>query len=417
MTVQDLFRQPETLEAPFDFFAQLRDEAPVFFSETLNAYVVTRFQEAEHVLRTPAIFSSYPASASAQTSAAFAPQYERIYEELNTFPPLPTLVITDGEAHRRYRAVAEKAFTPSAVRAMEDKIRTLIDDLIDAFIDEGKTDLYASLCLKLPSFVMCDLLGFPREAAPLLKRGADSSPRLTSAALETEETRIELHRDRARMYRYIQDFIARYREAPEDNLLSQIIHAPTMDGVPLTERELISIAGTLNVGGNETTVNGLGNMFYVALTVPGLIDHLRAQPKDISRLIDESLRLESAVSAMPRRVTEDTELAGVKLPAGSHLFVSFAAANRDGCKFEDPTQLNLERKGIRNHLTFGAGAHFCLGAPLARIELNLALEGVLKRLDNIRIDPDATPLRHQRKFVVRGVESLPIRFEKRRGEC
>lgn len=413
MTVQDLFRNPEILEAPFDFFSKLRDEAPVFFSDTLNAYVVTRFQEAEYVLRTPEIFSSYPAGASAQTSAAFATQYQWIYDELNTFPPLPTLVITDGDTHRRYRAVAEKSFTPAAVRAMEDKIRTLVDELIDAFIDDGKTDLYASLCLKLPSFVMCDLLGFPRDAAPLLKRGADSSPRLTSAALETEETRIELHRDRARMYRYIQDYIERYRKTPENNLLSEIIHAPTNDGVPLTERELISIAGTLNVGGNETTVNGLGNMFYVALTTPGLIDHLRENPKGISRLIDESLRLESAVSAMPRRVVEDTVLAGVQILAGSHLFVSFAAANRDERKFESPDKLNLERKGIRNHLTFGAGAHFCLGAPLARIELNLAIEGVLARLDDIRLDPDAVPMRHQRKFIVRGVESLPIRFQPR----
>jgi cytochrome P450 len=411
MAVPDLFKIPQTLESPFEFFGRLREEEPVFFSETLNAYVVTRFDYVDHILRTPAIFSSYPAGASAQTSAAYAPQYESIYEDLGTFPPLPTLVITDGEVHRRYRAIAERAFAPATVRQLEGKIVALVDALIDAFVEDGRTDLYAALCLKLPSFVMCDVLGFPRDAAPLLKKGADTSPRLTSAALETEETRIQLHRERAEMHRYIQDYIARYTAQPEDNLLSHIIHSPTSDGVPLTMRELISIAGTLNVGGNETTVNGLGNMFYSALTIDGMIDHLRDQPDDIPRLIEESLRLESAVSAMPRRVVEDTELGGVRLPAGSHLFVCFAAANRDDRKFGDPDKADLCRKGIRNHLTFGGGAHFCLGAPLARIELKLAMEGVLRRLDRLMLDPVAPAVQHQSKLVVRGVRSLPVVFQ------
>ncbi len=413
MSVQDQFRNADMLADPFAFFARLREEAPVFFSETLNAFVVSRYKDAEYVLRTPEIFSSYPSGASAQTSAAFATQYEAIYTEMGTCPPLPTLVITDGDVHRRYRAVAESAFAPAAVRAMADKVRALMNELIDGFIDQGKVDLYAAICLKLPSFVMCDVLGFPREAAPLLKRGADTSPRLTSAALETEETRVELHRARAEMHLFIQKYIAKYRQTPADNLLSHIIHAPTLDGVPLTERELVSIAGTLNVGGNETTVNGLGNLFHVALTVPGMLDHLREHPKDIDRLIEESLRIESAVSAMPRRVVAETTLGDVTLPADSRLFVSFASANRDDARFDAADQVDLARKGIRNHMTFGMGAHFCLGAPLARLELRLAMECLLARLDDMRIDTAAPPITHQRKFIVRSVDSLPITFTPR----
>jgi cytochrome P450 len=404
--IYDLFGSPEVLSSPFDYLQTLRDDAPVFFSETLNAFVVTRFEDVKYVLNTPQLFSSYPA-ATAQTSAGFASQYASIYEDVGTYPPLPTLVVTDGDVHRRYRAIIEKAFAPAAVKLMEDKVRSTVHALVDVFAGAGKVDLYAELCLKLPSFVMCDVLGFPREAAPLLKRGADTSPRLTSGALESEETRRDLHRQRAEMYVFIQRYIERYRASPESNLLSEIIHAPTSDAVPLTERELVSIAATLNVGGNETTVNGLGNMFYVALETPGMMARLRANRQDIPRLIDESLRLESAVSAMPRRVVQSTVLNGVVLPGGAALFVSFAGANRDDRQFLCPNEVDLARKGLRNHLAFGMGPHYCAGVTLARLEMKIAMEVVLERLQDIRLDG---PIRHQGKLVVHGVEALPIAF-------
>jgi cytochrome P450 len=341
--------------------------------------------------------------------AAFAPEYHSIYTDKGTYPPLPTLVITDGEVHRRYRATVEKAFSAEAVRAMEPGIRALVDALIDDFIADGKVDLYKALCLKLPSFVMCDVIGLPREAAPLLKRGADTSPRLVSSALETEESRRALNGERADMYVYIQGYIEKYRSEPQDNLLSRIIHTDPPDGVPLTVRELISIAGTLNVGGNETTTNGLGNMFYRAFLDPEAQQAARAEP---ARFVDESLRLESAVSAMPRWVMSDTEIGGVAIPAGARLFVSFLAANHDERRFACPHLMDAQRPAVRNHMAFGAGPHFCLGAPLARLEMRIALERVLDRLADIRLDP-TIEIRRQQKMIVRGIENLPILFTAR----
>jgi cytochrome P450 len=253
---------------------------------------------------------------------------------------------------------------------------------------------------------MCDVIGLPREAAPLLKRGADTSPRLASSALESEESRRALNGERADMYVYIQSFIEKYRAAPQDNLLSRIIHTDPPDGVPLTVRELISIAGTLNVGGNETTTNGLGNMFYRAFLDPEAQHAARADP---GRFVDETLRLESAVSAMPRWVMSDTEIDGVAIPAGARLFVSFLAANHDERKFACPHLLDAQRPAVRNHMAFGAGPHFCLGAPLARLEMQIALERVLDRLADVRLDP-AIPIRRQQKMIVRGIENLPILF-------
>jgi len=410
MALQDLFGSPSTLAAPFDYLQELRDQAPVFFSEKLNAFVITRWADVQYILSKPKLFSSFPLGASASTSAAFATEYAAIYLDMGTLPPLPTLVITDGDVHRRYRDVANRNFSPADMRALEGSIRLIVDELIDAFIEAGSADIYADLCLKLPSFTMCDVLGLPREGAPILKRGADTSPRLQSGALETEETRRDLHRQRAEMHVFIQQYIRRYRENPADNLISQIIQAPTNDGIPLNEQELISIIGTLNVGGNETTVNGLGNMFYVALTTHGMIDKLSSNPAEIPAFIEESLRLESAVSAMPRRVVQDTELHGIRLPAESRLFVVFAAANRDDTRFACPHQVDLERSPITGHMGFGMGPHFCLGAPLARLQMRVAMEIVLTRLRNLRLDPEALPVQHQSKLVVRGVAALPVTF-------
>jgi cytochrome P450 len=396
MVMQDRFGSKEMLADPFAYFAALRDDAPAFYSDTLGAFVVTRYEDVVHVLTSPKVFSSFPAGASPSAMAAFAPEYHSIYYDKGTYPPLPTLVITDGDVHRRYRATVEKAFSAAAVRAMEPGIRALVDELIDDFIADGSVDLYQALCLKLPSFVMCDVIGLPREAAPLLKRGADTSPRLASSALETEESRRALNGERAEMYVYIQSYIEKYRADPPD-------------GVPLTVQELISIAGTLNVGGNETTTNGLGNMFYRAFLDPDALHSARAQA---ARFVDESLRLESAVSAMPRWVMSDTEIGGIAIPAGARLFVSFLAGNHDERKFVCPHLLDAGRPAVRNHLAFGAGPHFCLGAPLARLEMQIALERVLDRLADIRLDPTIT-IRRQQKMIVRGIENLPILFTAR----
>jgi cytochrome P450 len=409
LAIEDRFGSKETLADPFAYFAELRDEAPAFYAQSLGAYVITRFDDVVRVLTSPQVFSSFPAGASPSAMAAFAPEYHSIYTDKGTYPPLPTLVITDGEVHRRYRATVEKAFSAEAVRGLESGIRTLVDELIDDFIADGRVDLYKSLCLKLPSFVMCDVIGLPREAAPLLKRGADTSPRLASSALETEVSRRALNGERADMYVYIQSYIEKYRADPQDNLLSRIIHTDPPDGVPLTMRELISITGTLNVGGNETTTNGLGNMFYRAFLDPAAQLSARAEP---ARFVDESLRLESAVSAMPRWVMSDTEIGGVAIPAGARLFVSFLAANHDERRFACPHLMDAQRPAVRNHMAFGAGPHFCLGAPLARLEMRIALERVLDRLADIRLDP-TIEIRRQQKMIVRGIENLPILFTAR----
>ena len=211
------------------------------------------------------------------------------------------------------------------------------------------------------------------------------------------------------MYVYIQMYIDKYRRNPADNLLSRLVHLTPENGGPLTDRELISLAGTLNVGGNETTTNGLGNMFLRAFQEPDIQARLRRSPSQISAFAEESLRVESAVSAMPRWVVADTEIGGIPVAAGSRLFASYLSANHDERRFACPHAVDIDRKAVRNHLAFGAGPHYCLGAMLARLEMEVAMERVLARMDDIRLDPEI-PVRRQAKMIVRGVENLPILF-------
>lgn len=396
---------------PFDYLDELRETPGATFVPSLGAWIVTRQADCMQVLGDPDSFSSVPFDAPG-LMANFASEYVPIYTAAGVPPCIPTLVTTDKQIHRRYRGAVDRSFNAGSVRAMDGDIRTLVDSLIDGFIDDGRVDLYAALCMTLPLYLICDIVGIPRDKAPLLRRSADAQARLAGGAAETPENRIALHRDQAEFHAYLVPLIAERRAEPDEQLLSRMIHTPTDDGTLLSDAELLSIVSTLNVGGNETTTNGLGSMFWRCFADPAQQAMLRADRTKVDRFIEETLRLETPVAAMPRWVYRDTMIGDVAIPAGSPLLVSFQGANRDPAAYGCPGQLDPSRTGIRNHLAFGKGPHFCLGAMLSRLELNIALGRVLDRMQNIRLDPDADPVAHQKKITVRGLTALPILFDK-----
>lgn len=411
MPVSDRFADPVMIEEPYDYYDRLRSEAPIYFSPVLQAYFVSRHADAEYILTNPQLFSSNP-GASGQMFTNFMASYRAIYSDAGTVPPLPTLVTTDGATHQRYRKAVEGAFTPAAVRSLERRIGVLVDTLIDDFIDTGHTDIYQSFCLRLPLYVICDMLGLPRSDAPLMRRGADAAARLAVAALESEESRIALHRELAGFHVYLQGHIDHYRRQPGDNLLSHMIHTLPEDGRPLDDQELISLLTVLNVGGNETTTNGLGNMFALCFGDAALQQRLRDDAGAIGPFMEEALRVESPVSALPRWALAESDINGFTVPAGACLQISYAAVNRDPARYPEPAGLDLERPHVRRHMAFGMGPHFCVGNVLARAEMKTAMQRVLERLDDVRIDNDGAALPHDGKLVVRALQSLPIRFRR-----
>jgi cytochrome P450 len=256
------------------------------------------------------------------------------------------------------------------------------------------------------------MLGLPREDSELLKRAADTAPRLAGGALETPETVVALHQEQVEFHKYLMQQIARRRATPDDTLISQLIYTPPEDGVPLSDEELLSIITTLNVGGNETTTNGLGNMFKLCFGQEGMQEKLRANRELVPAFVEEALRLEAPVATMVRFTIQDTELGGVPIPAGATVMISFQGGNRDERQFGCPAEIQLDRKGIRNHLAFGAGVHYCLGAMLARLELKVALNRILDRMTDIKIANQGCPLTHEPKLIVRALTRLPVTFTK-----
>jgi cytochrome P450 len=407
--IEDRFTDPATLECPFSYLAMLRDRAPVYRSENLRSYFVTRYSDVQYILNNPEIFSSSPGD-SIDFMANFSPRFDPIYQSAGVPPQTPTLVTTDGTQHARYRNHIDRTFGARSVRDMEPKIDQLIDELIDTFIDENAVDLYERFCLLLPLYVICDLIGLPRSDAKFLRSVADGSVRLATGGAETEDSRNKLHQLQVEFHLYLNDHIARVRAHPDDTLLSNIVHTETSDGTFLSDAEVMSLVSTLNVGGNETTTNGLANMFLLCFRQPDLQETLRNDRTLVPKFVEEAMRLETAVATMPRWCRQDVELSGMSIPAGSVIQVSFCAANRDPNKFTDPDEVDLTRKGSRNHMAFGMGVHYCLGAMLARMELQAAMNRFLDRMANVSI-AGAIP-KHRPKLLGRVLSELPIVFEK-----
>jgi len=407
MIIEDKFLDALTISDPYQYLDLVRDKQPVFFAKSIDAFVVTRYEDAKQVLANTAVFSSLPRG-GVNFMANFAPQYRYIYERAAVPPPLPALVVTDGEVHRRYRSHVEGFFTAVSVRALDEKIKIIVDDLIDQFIADGSVDLYRRFCLRLPLYVICDLLGLPRDQIELFQAAADASVRLAGGTGESEESRVELHQTTARFHKFLAGEIERVRRTPDEYLLSAIVHKPASDSKHLTDEELMSFVGSFNAGGNETTTNGLGNMFLTVIQQPLLMDALRLDRQLIPKFVEEVLRLQSPVTSLPRWVTVDTQLAGVAIPAGSVVIVNITACNRDPVRFKCPAEIDLDRPGLRNHMAFGLGPHYCLGSILARIELAVALGRVFDRTTELAIDGPVPT--HGAKVIVRALQSLPVRF-------
>jgi cytochrome P450 len=410
--MQDWFSDPQTLECPWKAYEIMRDEKPIYFSDCLGAYIVTRYADIQKISSDQKLFSSMPEDSDEFGDLNYSSFFNGVYEELGVPVQVPTLVRTGGEQHRGYRNLVDRYFSLPVVNRMRPKLTAIVDDLIDDFIDAGRVDLHRDFCQKLPLEVMCSLLGLPSDQAERLAGSADAQTRLATGAIETEPRRVELHRQQALFHAFLLDLFERKRKEPDGSILSDLLHDSAGTGSPPTDAELCSLVSLMNIGGHETTVSGLGNMFYLAFSRPGLEQTLRENPKLVPKFVEEALRLESPVVVMIRTPTEDTEVGGVALPKGKLILLNYASANRDDRQFTCPDQLNLERKGLRNHVAFGSGVHYCLGANLARAELELAMTRILERMHDIRIDETAEPVVHQAKVGVRTLASLPIVFTK-----
>lgn len=395
-------------ECPYDFYKAMREEQPVYQVPGMGFYIVSRYEDVLEALRSPDVFSSKmgfrPGSVPAEAI--------RIYEEEGYGKEVDTLVSNDPPSHTRFRALVDRAFTPSRVKKMESYIDAIAQELIDSFIEAGEVDIHKQFSIALPLMVIADQLGVPRADMDKFKEWSDAAV-LPLGLIITDEQQIECAKLGVEMQHY---FVARFeerRKEPKDDMLTDLVQARIEGEQPLNTEELLSIVQQLLVAGNETTTSAISSGVMLLINNPDQIPILRADRKRYETLAEEVLRAESPVQGLFRMTTRDVEIGGTTIPQGSTVNLRYGSANRDDGRFEGAEKFDVCRKNAGAHLAFGAGIHHCIGAQLARREIIVALRGLVERLDDMELAVPEEDLHHFPSVILRGYTALPIRFKKR----
>ena len=322
------------------------------------------------------------------------------------------MCIRDSPEHRQLRKLFQHAFRPSRIDALESEIRDLAHTLIDGFVEEGRCDWVRQFAVPLPLIVIGRQMGAEESDIWRIKAWTDAWVQRLGM-MQTEEEAIRSTQMEVEAQKYFQPIFERLRVQPDDTLLSDLVNTEVPGwGRPMNDNELHAemMADTF-VGGSETSTNALSAGMMLLIQSPDQWRRLKTEPELVlPTLVEEVLRLESPVQGLFRTAAVDSEIGGVLIPAGSRLNLRYAAANRDDSVFDDPDRFDAGREEARNHLAFGFGAHYCLGAPLARRELLVGFRAMVERLDEIWFVDGANDFAHHPNFVLRALKELHIGF-------
>jgi cytochrome P450 len=385
---------------PFPFYAQLRAEAPVFPVTLMKqrAWLITRYDDVLNVLKDERF-------AKDRRNAMTPEQLKKLPWVPSMFKPLEqNMLDLDSPDHTRLRALVHKAFTPRMVEQMRDQIQHLANQLLDAAEPKGRMDLIADFALPLPLTVIGQILGVPAKDNPKFHRWSKT---LISGG--TNRNLIVLIPNIMAFMRYLRKLIKERRAYPKDDLITALVQAK--DGSDqLSEDEILAMILLLLIAGHETTVNLIGSGTLALLEHPDQFVKLNDEPEHIKTAIEELLRFVCPVEmATERYAREDITIEGTTIPRGELVMAVIGSANRDAKFFDNPDSLDITRKNNK-HLAFGHGVHFCLGAPLARLEGQIAINTLIQRMPNLRLNIAPDQIRWRGTFVLRGLESLPVSF-------
>ncbi|HKS49003.1 MAG TPA: cytochrome P450 [Amycolatopsis sp.] len=389
----------EFLQDPHAVYRQLRKEAPVrqaVMPRGLRVWLVTRYADARAVLADPRLSKdSNRARELFRTHVTATETPDTAMQAMSGH-----MLNSDPPDHTRLRKLVNKAFTARTVARLRPRIEQITADLLDGVAAAGKVDLLESFAFPLPITVICELLGVPREDREKFRSWTN-----TMVSASTYE---DVARDAGAMAQYLTALVGQKRQVPTEDLLSDLVHV-SEEGDSLSDAELLPMAFLLLVAGHETTVNLIGNSVLSLLNHPDQLAKLRADPSLLPNAIEEVLRFDGPVNiATLRFTTEPVRVGEVEIPAGQFVMASLMAANRDGDRFPDADRLDITRQP-GGHLAFGHGIHYCVGAPLARLEAEVALDGLLRRFDTLALDGEPIALRWRDSTLVRGLATLPIR--------
>lgn len=386
---------------PFPFYARLRADAPVFpvtlRRKTQRAWLVTRYDDVIAVLKDDQRFVKTPSTAMTPAQLKQAPRMPAMFKALQR-----NLLGLDGADHDRLKALVHKAFTPRMVEQMREQTQQVTDQALDRAEHNGKMDLITEFALPVPLTIIGRILGVPERDNPRFNRwtkafvsiGSNKHPILAIPSI-------------LQFIGYLRTLITQRRAQPADDLISALVRAQEGDD-RLTDDEILAMIFLLLSAGHETTVNLIGSGTLALLQHPEQLERLRDEPALITPAVEELVRfVVPAETATERYAVADTTIAGTTIPKGELVLAVLASANRDPQQFVDPDTLDIARKPNK-HLSFGQGLHYCLGAPLSRLEGQIAIGTLARRAPKLRLTGTPEQLRWRGGFILRGLEALPV---------
>lgn len=420
LSTADYFSDQDIAQDPYEYLDYIRSQNPVFREPNYGVVAVTGYDEAVTAFKDYETFSAVNAIGGPFPPLPFVPDGDDISEQIEAhrhlFPINELMVTMDPPAHTRARSLLSRLLTPARLKENEQFMWELADRQLDEFIANGKCEVLAEYGKPFATLVIADLLGVPAEDRAEFRAslGAGKEPGSAVGALDHSPVAVN---PLAWLDEKFTGYISERREQPRDDVLSSLAAATYPDGTTPEVVEVVRQATFLFAAGQETVVKLLSASTRVLAERPDLQDKLRADRSLIGNFIEESLRIESPTKVDFRLARKTTNLGGVDIKAGTVLMLCLGAANRDPRKFEHPDEFDLNRKNVREHITFGRGIHTCAGAPLARVEAKVTLNRFLDRMTDIAIDetqhgPAGTRrYRYEPTFLLRGLSELHLTYK------
>lgn len=390
---------PGMLANPYAMYRTLREQAPVYWSDMMESWILTRYDDIDAVL-----MDSRFSSDRARAKTRFAEMIRQQQEQYGPMSSAQTMLTSDPPDHTRLRRLVSKAFTPRAVENLRPRIQEIVDYLLDDAGKRGEFDIIHEVAYPLPVIVIAEMLGVPAEDRRRFKEWSDTVVATLGGPFTPPEVMQAGRQAIDELAEYLGHIIAARRAEPKEDLISGLIAAEE-GGQVLSEDEIFATCILLLIAGNETTTNLIGTGMLALFRNPDQMDRLRENPALISSAVEELLRYAGPVHGTGRVPKEDVEIAGHAFKEGEMVFTLLAAGNRDPAHYENPEQLDIARNPT-DHLALGDGIHFCLGAPLARAEAQITIGTMLQRFPRLRLldeDPEWGGT-----FIIRGPKQLNV---------
>ena len=363
---------PAILADPYPRYQQLRDEDPVHWNQGINSWMLTRYTDVLAALRDQNLSSAQIGAFSERLPESIA---EKVQPMISLISDM--MLMSDPPDHTRLRKLANKAFTPQVIDRMRSHIQTVVEELLDDVEKSGHMDVIPDLANPLPAIVISEMLGVPAEDREQFKMWSSRLAAFLGNIRTVSETAEIAQQSVFDLSDYLRNIISQRRAEPQEDLISALVVAEE-EGDAFSEAELYSMCILLMLGGHETTTNLIGNGLLALLQNPVQLEKLRADPEMIEPAVEEFLRYDSPVQSSVRIATANMEIGEKHVDKGQRVTMMLGAANRDPERFSNPNELDLSREDNR-HLAFGFGAHFCLGAALARLEGQICIGAVVQR--------------------------------------